>query len=48
MLSAPSNLTLVKWRDAYWCYFSVLVLLLATPRNFSVYVIAVVLLKKNC
>jgi len=21
---APSNQTLIKWREAYWCYFSVL------------------------
>jgi len=30
------NLPLIKWREAYWCYFSVLVFLLPSlPGNFS-------------
>jgi len=36
MSSASSNLSLIKWREAYWCYFSVLVFLLPlSPEKFS-------------
>jgi len=37
MPSAPSNPPLIKWREAYWCYFSVLVVFLCSPppENFS-------------
>jgi len=28
MPCAPPNLPLIKWREAYWCFFSILVFLL--------------------
>jgi len=34
MPSAPHNSPLIKWREAFWYYFSVLVFI-ATPANFS-------------
>jgi len=33
--SAPSNQPLIKWREVYWCYFSVLAFLLLPPTIFS-------------
>jgi len=35
MLSALPNQPLIKEREAYWCYFSVLVFPLALSGNFS-------------
>jgi len=35
MPCAPPNPTLIKMREAYWCYFSVLAFSLPPPGNFS-------------